>query len=105
MHGNWAWLGVNDFADYPRLDRADLERIALGGYQVTLAPSYIQDQMLCDDSTEIQYDARMTPAGLFRVQQFITSNGSTVHYLTTTTTETIALSSPTTATVRREREH
>ena len=53
MHGNWAWLGVNDFADYPRLDRADLERIALGGYQVTLAPSYIQDQMLCDDSTEI----------------------------------------------------
>ena len=67
-HGNWARLGVNDFANFPRLDRADLERIALGGYQVELARSYIQDQILRDDSTEIQYDARITSAGLFRVR-------------------------------------
>jgi len=60
-HGNWARLGVNDFADFPRLDRADPERIALSGYQVALAPSYIQDQMLRDDSTEIQYTSPEEP--------------------------------------------
>ena len=37
-------------------------------FVIDVATSHIQDQMLRDDFTEIQYDARMTPAGLFRVR-------------------------------------
>ncbi|KYN12400.1 hypothetical protein ALC57_15429, partial [Trachymyrmex cornetzi] len=77
----WIKLNHNHFLGFPRLTSDYLRDLTVGVYQVRLAPAYIQDKMLRDNTQELQFDERINEPGLLRARVHSRFSGATNHQI------------------------
>lgn len=69
-NGQWRRLHHDDIQDFPVLDLNYLRDLTVGVYQVSLAPSYIQDKVVRENDEEFQLDEHVTEPGFLRVRVY-----------------------------------
>ncbi|EGI66282.1 hypothetical protein G5I_05245 [Acromyrmex echinatior] len=66
----WNRFNDNKILDFPRLDIDFLKELTVGIYQIRLAPAYIQDKLVRDESEVFELDEHRNEAGFLRVRVF-----------------------------------
>lgn len=77
----WNRLNENQILDFPRLDIDFLKELTVGIYQIRLAPAYIQDKLVRDESEVFELDEHRNEAGFLRVRVYSRFCNATKHQL------------------------
>lgn len=67
--GQWARLEDNNIA-FPRLSLDYLRNLTFGIYQISLAPSYVQEKLQREENEEFQIDELMNERGFLRIRVY-----------------------------------
>lgn len=77
----WIRLGENQLQGFPRLDLEYLKRLTTGIYQLSLAPSYVQDKRDHDGSEIFEFDENRDDPGLLRIRIYSRFRNATKYQL------------------------
>lgn len=80
-NGQWRRLNYRDVADFPILDLDYLKDLTVGIYQINLAPSYIQDNLLRNNDEEFQIDQHINEPGFLRIRLYSRFRNATRHQI------------------------
>ncbi|EGI65266.1 hypothetical protein G5I_06265 [Acromyrmex echinatior] len=77
----WNRLNENQILDFPRLDIDFLKELTVGIYQIRLAPAYIQDKLVRDESEVFELDEHRNEANFLKVWVYSRFRNATKHQL------------------------
>lgn len=80
-NARWRPLNHHDLEDFPHLTLDYVRNVAIGVYQVQLAPSYIQDKLQHEDNDVFEFDELIEERGLLRVRVYSRFSNATRHQL------------------------
>lgn len=81
QNANWSRVNEDALPDFPRLTLAYLNDFTVGTYQLSLAPSYIQDKLKREATEELQFDQFLQEPGLLRFRIYSRFRNATKHQL------------------------
>lgn len=80
-HGRWVQINQNHLPNFPRLTINYLRDLTVGVYQVSLAPSYVQDGFHNHGQNSFELDTQGNEPGFFRIRVFSRYRNATKYQL------------------------